>query len=223
MKGRTNATPHRPGTPRPGIPPRLAVLLVCLLAPLLTSCSELQGAAKTQQALTAAGFASVNVNVHRDLGSGQTSVSVTYVPGTTDAAAIQAQRDKAAEIVWKTARSSSRRSPSPPPRSARSGSALGEPTRARSWRAGSARVPPGSMSSQGGGPPTTVIVIGVAVLVVLLLAGGILLWVLLAAARRRNRAAAQQRPGKHSPFPELRHQLHGCPFRASWVNMPRLL
>src|SRR5262245_4097030 len=53
-----------------GFRPRPAMLLVCLLALLLTSCSELQGALKTQQALSAAGFASANVNVHRDLGSG---------------------------------------------------------------------------------------------------------------------------------------------------------
>jgi hypothetical protein len=69
---------------------------------LLGGCSEFNAARQAQQALVRAGYtrARVNVSTIREGQSRQTVVDVSYSSRTGDEAALRAEQDKAAQIVW---------------------------------------------------------------------------------------------------------------------------
>jgi hypothetical protein len=81
----------------------LAVLGVLTLA---GGCSEFNAARQTQHALARAGYRGVGVNVNTEVAAGQgrqTIVAVTYASRAPDDAALEAEQDRAAQIVWRNA------------------------------------------------------------------------------------------------------------------------
>jgi hypothetical protein len=89
---------------RHGRPAGIGLLLTALgvVTLLLGGCSELNAARQAQQALARAGYtrARVNVNTIREGQSSQTVVDVSYPSRADDDAALRAEQDKAAQIVW---------------------------------------------------------------------------------------------------------------------------
>jgi hypothetical protein len=87
---------------------RIALSLTALgvLTLLLGACSQLKAASTTAQALAHAGYAQPGVNVNTNVTGGQsrqTVVGVHYASRAHDDAALGAEQDKAAQIVWENA------------------------------------------------------------------------------------------------------------------------
>jgi len=87
---------------------RIALSLTALgvLTLLLGACSQLKAAKQTAQALARAGYPQPGVNVNTNVLNGQSSqtvVQVRYASRASDAAALGAEQDKAAQIVWENA------------------------------------------------------------------------------------------------------------------------
>ena len=87
---------------------RIALSLTALgvLTLLLGACSQLKAASTTAQALAHAGYAQPGVNVNTNVTGGQSSqtvVRVRYASRAHDDAALGAEQDRAAQIVWEHA------------------------------------------------------------------------------------------------------------------------
>ena len=92
---------------RHGRPAGISLLLTALgvVTLLLGGCTEFNAAKQTQQSLVAAGYTRARVNVNRiRVGqSSQTVVDVRYSSRADDDAALRAEQDRAAQIVWQNA------------------------------------------------------------------------------------------------------------------------
>jgi hypothetical protein len=89
-------------------PARIAVRLIALgvLTVLPGGCGQLKAAQQTGQALARAGYKQAGVNVNTSVLNGQSSqtvVQVRYSSRASDDAALGAEQDKAAQIVWENA------------------------------------------------------------------------------------------------------------------------
>lgn len=89
-------------------PARIVLLLIALgvLTVLPGGCSQLKAAQQTGQALARAGYKQAGVNINTNVLNGQSSqtvVQVHYASRASDDAALGAEQDKAAQIVWENA------------------------------------------------------------------------------------------------------------------------
>jgi cobalamin biosynthesis Mg chelatase CobN len=89
-------------------PARIALRLIALgvLTVLPGGCGQLKAAEQTGQALARAGYKQAGVNVNTSVLNGQSSqtvVQVRYSSRASDDAALGAEQDKAAQIVWENA------------------------------------------------------------------------------------------------------------------------
>ena len=194
---------------RHGRPARIGRLTALgLLTLLLGGCSELNAARQAQQALVHAGYTRARVNVNRiRTGQGsQTVVDVSYSSGADDDAALGAEQDEAAQIVWQNAsiQLSAVRIAAITRKVGVPGIGGAQFSRARVYsreeltsrygpRQASLERPPSSV-------PTVAIVVVVLVVVAAVVGGIVLIAVLVFRRRRRPSPGAWPPPGQQQPW-----------------------